>query len=305
MRIGSKSMWAAMAVIALGTAAFGAEETNSVFKSSKEKESYAIGMNIGNSIKNGSVDLDLDVMLSAIKDVLAGKEPKMTDVQARDAMNEYRKDAQAKREETRLKNAEKNKKEGEAFLAENKKKPGVKTKTITLPDGTSGELQYKVITEGTGPIPGSNDTVTANYKGTLINGKEFDSSAKHGGQPAKFNVKGVIPAWTEALQMMKVGSKWEIYVPSALAYKDFGSGPMIEPGATLIFEIELVSTETPPPPAPPQPLTSDIIRVPSAEELKAGSNIQVLKPEDVERLTREATNAAKGSASATNKSGKK
>jgi FKBP-type peptidyl-prolyl cis-trans isomerase FklB len=133
--------------------------------------------------------------------------------------------------------------------------------------------------------------VSVNYKGTLINGKEFDSSAKHGGQPAKFGVKGVIPAWTEALQMMKVGSKWELYVPSSLAYRDYGSGPMIEAGATLIFEIELLGAETPPPPTPPQPLTSDIIRVPSAEELKAGSNIQVLKPEDVERLTREATNA--------------
>jgi len=302
MKIGSKSIWAAVAVMALGRAVFGAEETNSVFKTSKEKESYAIGMNIGNSIKNGSVDLDLDVMLGAIKDVLAGKEPKLTDVQARDAMNEYRKDAQAKREETRLKNAEKNKKEGEAFLAENKKKPGVKTKTVTLPDGTSGEMQYKVITDGTGPVPGSNDTVSVNYKGTLINGKEFDSSAKHGEKPAKFNVKGVIPAWTEALLMMKTGSKWELYVPSSLAYKDFGSGPMIEPVATLIFEVELLGAETPPPPTPPAPLTSDIIRVPSADELKAGSNIQVLKPEDVERLTRAATNAAVAN---TNKSGKK
>ena len=192
----------------------------------------------------------------------------------------------AKREEERRKTAEKNKKEGEAFLAENKKKPGIKTLDVKLPDGTTAEMQYKVITEGTGAIPKSNDTVTVNYRGTLINGKEFDSSAKHGGQPAKFQVNRVVRGWTEALERMKAGSKWELYLPSSLAYGDQGYGPNIEPGATLIFEMELLGMEAPPPPPPPaQPLTSDIIRVPSAEELKKGAKIEVIKPEDLEKLT--------------------
>jgi len=279
--------------LALVQIALGAEDKPAL-KDQKEKESYAIGMNVGNSIKNGGVDLDLDMMMSAIKDVLAGRDLKLTDQEARDALNEYRKEARAKQAEIQQKTAEKNRKEAEAFLAENKKKPGVKTHTVTLPDGTTAEMQYKVITEGTGEIPKSNDVVSANYKGTLISGKEFDSSAKHGGQPSKFGVRGVISGWTAALEMMKVGSKWELYLPPNLAYGDRGFQPSIEPGSALIFELELVGTETPappPPPQPPQPLTSDIIRVPSAEELKAGSNIQVLKPEDVEKLIKAQTNA--------------
>jgi hypothetical protein len=145
-------------------------------------------------------------------------------------------------------------------------------------------MQYKVVTEGTGATPKSNDTVTVNYKGTLINGKEFDSSAKRG-QPAKFQVNRVVRGWTEALQMMKAGSKWELFIPSVLAYGDTGN-QSIEPGSTLIFEVELVGSDAPPPPPPPaQPLTSDIIRVPSAEELKHGAKIEVIKPEDLEKLT--------------------
>jgi FKBP-type peptidyl-prolyl cis-trans isomerase FklB len=220
--------------------------------------------------------------------VLAGRDLKLTDQQAQEAWRSYQMESRTKQEEMRKQQTEKNKKEGEAFLAENKKEPGVKTHTVTLANGTTAEMQYKVITEGTGAMPKSNDTVTVNYKGTLINGKEFDSSAKHGGQPAKFQVNRVVRGWTEALQMMKVGSKWKIYLPSALAYEDRGAGPNIEPGSTLIFEMELVSTETPappPPPAPPQPLTSDIIRVPSAEELKKGAKIEVIKPEDLEKYT--------------------
>jgi hypothetical protein len=129
-------------------------------------------------------------------------------------------------------------------------------------------------------MPKSTDVVSVNYRGTFINGKEFDSSAKHGGQPAKFPVTRVVRGWTEALQMMKVGSKWELYVPSSLAYGERGN-PNIEPGSTLIFEMELVGIEAPPPPAPaPQPLTSDIIKVPSADELKKGAKIEVIKAED-------------------------
>src|SRR5439155_19105836 len=215
-------------------------EDKSGLKDQKQKESYSIGMNIGNSIKGGNVDLDLDVMLAAIKDVLAGHDLKLTEQQAREGLNAYRQDVTAKREETRKLAAEKNKKEGEAFLAENKKKPGVKTQTVKLPDGTTAEFQYKVIKDGLGSIPKSNDTVSVNYKGTFIDGKEFDNSARNGGEPLKRPVRGGLPGWTEAWQMMKVGSKWELYLPSSLAYGDRG-GQGIEPGTTLIFEMELVS----------------------------------------------------------------
>jgi hypothetical protein len=140
-------------------------------------------------------------------------------------------------------------------------------------------LQYTVITEGIGEIPKSNDTVSVNYKGTLLNGKEFDSSYKRG-QPAKFMVNRVVRGWTVALESMKVGSKWELYIPSSLGYGDTGNAS-IEPGSTLIFEVELLAIEPPPAATPAsQPLTSDIIKVPSAEELKIGAKIEVIKAED-------------------------
>jgi FKBP-type peptidyl-prolyl cis-trans isomerase FklB len=259
-----------------------AADEKSDFKDDKEKASYAIGMYFGNQIKRGNMEVDADTVNSAMHDVLSGKTLKLNDQQAQEAIRNYQ-----QAEQKRV--AEKNKKEGEAFLAENKKKPGVKTHEVKLPDGTTAEMQYKVITEGTGEIPKSNDVVSVNYKGTLPNGKEFDSSAKHGGQPSKFPVTRVVRGWTEALEMMKIGSKWELYLPAALAYGERGYPPDIAPGATLIFEMELVGIEPPaPPPAPAQPLTSDIIRVPSAEELKKGAKIEVLKPEDVEKAKKEA-----------------
>jgi FKBP-type peptidyl-prolyl cis-trans isomerase FklB len=244
-------------------------------------------MNIGSSLKRSGFEVDLDVLTEALKDATAGKEMKMTDPQAREAIMASQREVSQKRDEERRKTAEKNKKTGEEFLAQNKTKEGVKTHMVTLPDGTQAELQYKIITEGTGSIPKSNDTVTVNYRGTLIDGKEFDSSAKHGPQPSKFQVNRVVRGWSEALQMMKAGSKWELFVPSTLGYGDFGNGAVIEPGSTLLFEIELVGAET------PQPLTSDIIKVPSAEELKAGKKVEVLKPEDVEREIKNASKTNK------------
>jgi FKBP-type peptidyl-prolyl cis-trans isomerase len=255
-------------------------------KEQKENMSYAIGTDIGNNLKRGGVELDLDVLASAMKAAMAGQPSKFTEEQIRKEIGNYRQAARAKYEETRRQAAEKNRKEGEAFLAENKKKPGVKTLDVKLPDGTTAEMQYKVITEGTGAIPKSNDTVLVNYRGTLINGKEFDSSAKHGNQPAKLQVTRVVRGWTEALERMKVGSKWELFLPASLAYGDGGYGPNIEPGATLIFDMELTGIEGPPPPAPPPaPLTSDIIKVPSAEELKKGAKIEVIKAEDLYKYT--------------------
>jgi FKBP-type peptidyl-prolyl cis-trans isomerase len=258
----------------------------------KDKVSYSIGMSVGRNLKSGSYDVDVNVLAEAIKDVLAGKEPKLTEAQAREVMQAYSKELSAKREEERVKLAEKNHKAGEEFLAQNKTKPGVKTHTVALPDGTSAELQYKVITEGSGPMPKTNDIVTVNYRGTLINGKEFDSTAKHG-QPLKRAANQLVRGWTEALTMMKTGSKWEIYVPSSLAYKDMPAGQDIEPGSTLIFEMELVSFEAPQPAPQSQPLTSDIIRVPSADELKKGAKIEVMKPEDVEKAKAEAAKQEK------------
>ena len=261
---------------------------SSDLKTEMDKVSYSIGMNWGNMLKRSGYDVNVDIVAGAMKDALSGKEPKLTEQQAREVMMAFQKEMQAKREEEQKKLADENRKKGEAFLAENKKKPGVKTKEITLPDGKTAELQYKVITEGTGEMPKSNDTVVVNYTGRLINGKEFDSSSKHGG-PMKRPANSLIRGWTEALEMMKTGSKWEIYVPAALAYGDRPMGADIEPGSTLIFDMELTGIEAPPPPpAPAQPLTSDIIRVPSAEDLKKGAKIEVLKPEDVEKARKEA-----------------
>ena len=267
-----------------------AQETNGL-ASEKDKISYAIGMSIGNNIKRGGVELNLDVINSAIRDLVAGKPAALTDQQAQEALTAYQTQSRAKREEERKGLLGKNQAEGKTFLDANKSKPGVKVHEVAMPDGKKAELQYKVISEGTGAVPKSNDTVSVNYKGTLINGTEFDSSAKHGG-PAKFQANRVVRGWTEALQMMKVGSKWELYIPAELAYGDFGSGPTIEPGATLIFEVELLGIEAPQAPPTPQsqPLTSDIIKVPSAEELKKGAKVEVLKAEDVERQMKAATN---------------
>jgi FKBP-type peptidyl-prolyl cis-trans isomerase len=265
---------------------------SAMLKNEKDRLSYSVGMQLGTMIKRNNLDVDISVVSDAMNDIIAGKQPKMSEPEAKEVMMTYQRSAATKREEDRKKQSEKNKAEGEKFLAGNKSKSGVKTKSVTLPDGSKAELQYKIITEGKGPIPMSNDVVEVNYKGTLINGTEFDSSSKHGDKPAKFPVNRVIRGWTEALEMMPVGSKWTVYIPSTLGYGDMGAGPTIEAGSTLVFEMELVAIEpkTPPspPPAPAAPLTSDIIRVPSADELKKGAKIEVLKPEDVEKAKKEA-----------------
>jgi FKBP-type peptidyl-prolyl cis-trans isomerase len=273
MRIALKLFLAAGFGVAMLQLPIQAADDKPAFKDDKEKASYAVGFFFGNQIKSGNLDLDLDVMTASIKDVLADRELKMNRQQASEAISAYQ--------------AESNRKKGDAFLAENKKKEGVKTKIITLADGKTAELQYKVIKAGTGDTPKPTDRVSVNYRGTLVTGQEFDNSAKHGNQPAKFPVTGVVRGWTEALEMMQVGSKWELYLPPALAYGDTGRQG-IPPASTLIFEMELVGTEAPPPPAPAaqaapavqQPLTSDIIKVPSAEELKKGAKIEVIKAED-------------------------
>ena len=200
-------------------------------KTDKEKISYALGMNMGTGLKQNSLDVDVDIVAKGIKDVVSGGKTLLTEQEARDIITALQKDMQAKMQEKAKVSAEKNKKEGEAFLAANGKKEGVKT----LPDG----LQYKVITEGKGKSPKETDTVTVHYRGTLIDGTEFDSSYKRK-EPATFPVNGVIKGWTEALQLMKEGSKWQLFIPANLAYGERGAGNMIGPNAVLIFEVELI-----------------------------------------------------------------
>jgi FKBP-type peptidyl-prolyl cis-trans isomerase FklB len=202
------------------------------FKSEKEKLSYSMGVATGTQLKRQSVDVDTDMFTKGMKDVISGAPLMMTEQEVQDTLMKFQKDLTAKQAEKAKEAGEKNKKEGEAFLAGNNKKEGVKT----LPSG----LQYKVIKEGTGKMPKETDTVVTNYKGSLIDGTEFDSSFKRG-QPATFPVKGVIKGWTEALQLMKEGSTWQLFVPSDLAYGERGAGSVIGPNATLIFEVELIS----------------------------------------------------------------
>ncbi len=204
-------------------------------KTQKDKASYAIGLNIGKSMHKDSVDVDAAILLRGLKDGLTGSKPLLTDDEARASMVALQADLRKKQEEKMLVQGEANKKAGEAFLAENKTKDGV----VTLPSG----LQYKILTEGTGPKPTATDTVVCNYKGTLLDNTEFDSSFKRG-QPATFPISGVIKGWTEALQLMPVGSKWQLFIPSDLAYGARGGpGGSIGPNATLVFEVELMSIQ--------------------------------------------------------------
>ena len=200
----------------------------------KDKESYAIGMNVGKSLKGQPIDLDPNIVAEGLKDTLSGAKPALTDDEVKAVLTQLQGEMRAKQEAMMQQVGGANKQEGDAFLAANKGKEGV----VTLPSG----LQYKILTKGSGPKPAASDTVVCNYRGTLVNGKEFDSSYKRG-QPATFPVGGVIKGWTEALQLMPVGSKWQLFVPADLAYGDRGAGPDIGPGATLIFDVELISIQ--------------------------------------------------------------
>jgi FKBP-type peptidyl-prolyl cis-trans isomerase len=203
-------------------------------KTPKDKTSYAIGLNIGNSMKRDSLDVDPNILLRGIKDAMAGSKPLLTDEEIKTVMTALQSDLRQKQEAKMQAAGVANKQEGEAFLAANKTKEGV----VALPSG----LQYKILKEGSGPKPTATDTVVCNYRGVLLDNKEFDSSYKRG-QPASFQVGQVIKGWTEALQLMPVGSKWQLFIPSELAYGDRGNGREIEPNATLIFEVELLSIQ--------------------------------------------------------------
>ena len=224
------------AALALGLLAGSASaaDPKMTLKDNKDKVIYSIGLNIGKSMKQEGLDINPDALAAAMKDVFSGAKPQLTDEEVQAVMQEFQKEMMAKRMKGQQEGLTKNKAEGEKFLADNKKKEGIKT--------TASGLQYKVIKDGTGKTPKATDTVSTHYRGTLISGKEFDSSYKRG-EPAEFPVNGVIKGWTEALQLMKEGAKWQLFIPSELAYGERGAGQDIGPNSTLIFDIELLSVK--------------------------------------------------------------
>lgn len=226
--------------VALTLNAAQAADDKPAFKDQKEKLSYSIGMSVGTSLKFQNADVDVDVLSKAIKDTLGGN-TRMTQQEMQDTLRTWQMEMRNKRTEQQKAAGEKNKKDGQDFLAANAKKEGVKT----LPSG----LQYKVLASGNGKTPTTNDTVRAHYKGTLIDGTEFDSSYTRG-TPFVTPVTRVIKGWTEALTTMKVGDKWQLFVPSELAYGERGSPPKIGPNAVLIFEMELLGIDEQKPVAP-------------------------------------------------------
>jgi FKBP-type peptidyl-prolyl cis-trans isomerase len=215
--------------------------SSSELKSEKDKASYAIGANIGkglqHNLQQAGVEIDSSLLVRGLKDALDGNKPLLTDDEVKAVLTTVQQEARAKKEAETKALGEANQKEGEAYLAENKTKEGV----VTLPSG----LEYKVLKQGDGPKPTPSDMVECNYRGTLIDGKEFDSSYTRG-KPATFPVSGVIKGWTEVLQLMPVGSKYQVVIPAALAYGSRPQGSDIGPNATLIFEIELLSIKEKP-----------------------------------------------------------
>jgi len=201
------------------------------FETEMDKISYAIGTQAGQSFKKQELEINLEMLLRGIEDAMAGRELAISQEEMRQVMMDHRKRMMAKRQEQRKKEAAENLVKSSAFLEENKTKPGVQV----LPSG----LQYKVLKDGTGRTPTVTDRVKVNYRGTLVDGTEFDSSYKRG-KPYEPEVTGVIPGWTEALQLMKEGAKWQLFIPHDLAYGDKGRGRTIPPNAALIFEIELL-----------------------------------------------------------------
>jgi FKBP-type peptidyl-prolyl cis-trans isomerase FklB len=202
-------------------------------KTLKQRASYAIGVDMGSKFKRQEIDVDPKLLAAGFADALAGK-PGLTEPEVKQALTEFQAEFMAKMETKQKAAGEKNLTEGAAFLAANAKKEGVKT--------TASGLQYKVIKSGQGKSPTSTDTVKVHYHGTLIDGTVFDSSVDRG-EPVTFPLNGVIPGWTEALQLMKEGDKWQLFIPSALAYGERAAGAAISPNSTLIFDVELLSIE--------------------------------------------------------------
>lgn len=228
-----KMKLAAMAVFLATSTAMAAPGTT-VLKTDMDKLSYSIGVDLGKNFKKQGIDVVPDAMGKGIQDGMAGGTLLLTEQQMKDVLNQFQKDLMAKRTAEFNKKADENKAKGDAFLAQNKTKPGV----VTLADG----LQYKIIENGKGEKPTKDDTVTVEYTGKTIAGEVFDSTDKTG-QPATFKLSQVIPGWTEALQLMPVGSKWEVYIPANLAYGNRSVGGPIGPNETLIFNVHLISVK--------------------------------------------------------------
>ena len=203
----------------------------SLLKTDVDSLSYSIGYSMGQNFRVQGLDLNLEVLAKSIKDALEGKRPVMSDDIMTNTIVTYQEKKRKERDEVLKRIGVKNLSEGESFLKKNKTIPGVKV--------TESGLQYRILTQGNGPSPKEADTVKVHYKGNLIDGREFDNSYKRG-KPVKFEVIGVIPGWTEALQMMKVGDKWKLFIPSNLAYGKLNRNALIGPNTTLIFEVELL-----------------------------------------------------------------
>ena len=252
-------------------ASLGLAQDKQELKDQKDKASYGIGLELGNSLKKGKVDVNTDVLVKGLKDALSGAKPLLTEEQVKETMTALQKEMMDKQAAANKEAGEKNKAAGEKFLAENKTKEGVKT--------TASGLQYKVLKEGAGNPPKETDMVITNYKGTLLDGTEFDSSYKRN-EPATFPVNRVIKGWTEALLLMKPGSKYQLFIPSNLAYGERAVGKDIGPDSTLIFEVELVgikppdATPTPPPPGAANKPSTPAAAAPPAPVTKASATPQ-------------------------------
>ena len=231
MKLKITMIWIAAMTIGFTAAYVDAEEAPQL-KTQKDKISYVIGVDVARNFKRLGVDIDMDVLIKGLKDGMAGEKTLMSEDDLRVTMTAYLEELRQKQAAIMKALAEENKKKGEAFLTENKKKEGV----VTLSSG----LQYKIIKEGSGKTPTENDTVECTYRGTFIDGKEFDSSFRTG-KPATFKVSAVIAGWREALKLMPVGSKWQLFIPPELAYGPMGTGRDIGPNTTLIFEVELLA----------------------------------------------------------------
>lgn len=228
------AFWAAALVVGI-TGCQNTSEKQVKLETQTDKVSYSIGLNIGQNMKRDSIQINPEVLIRGIMDAsLDSASHLMTEAQIQETMTAFQKEMQKKQQENARMAGEKNRAEGDAYLAANSKKPGV----VTLPSG----LQYRIITQGTGKKPSASSTVSTHYVGRLLNGFEFDSSVKRG-QPATFPCNGVIKGWSEALQMMPVGSKWELVIPPSLGYGEQGAGGVIPPNAVLVFELELLSIQ--------------------------------------------------------------
>ncbi len=257
-----KWQWLAILAVVLLTAQCAQEKEPTELKTEKDKVSYGVGVSVARNFKQQGIDVDVNLVVKGMKDELAGKKLLMSDDELRKTMTAYQQELRQKQMQARKMAALDHRKAGDAFLAENKKKEGV----VTLPDG----LQYKIIKEGQGPKPTLQDMVEVRYRGTFIDGKEFDSS---GPEPKTIKVAEVIPGWREALQLMPVGSKWQLVIPPELAYGEKGAGQFIMPNTTLIFEVELVgikSGEAKAPEAvkPPEAKTPKAAKPPAAAPKK-------------------------------------